>query len=162
MMRVFFDSSDHEAPAQAALSTCDAAMVRLRGLEVQLQTQFSLEKRLKLEFRAAIVVGSIRPVWHEIGTLRYAGWAESGADNTFVESSRLMDLDHQLPTRSSVVESRLVLTESLAATLCLQRPELAARFTARNLVLKGKHSRDYCVAFYLPLASRVRELKRVA
>ncbi|MBI3558731.1 MAG: hypothetical protein HY074_20885 [Deltaproteobacteria bacterium] len=161
-IRVFFDSAVVANPSQTAINACDAVFKRLQSLQGQLQMQFLLRHEIQLEFRAAIAVGSIRPVWHEIGTVRYAGWVEAGTDNSFAESMRLMDLDHYLPTRSTTLQSRLVLLEAHAAQLCEQRPELAARFTARNLVLRGKYGQDYCVAFYLPSAGAARELKRVA
>lgn len=150
LVRAFFDSDQHEQPPLVALRTTDKILGKLRSIATQFIEAHSLANDFHLEFRAAIASGAIKPIWTEVDTIRYPGWTEAGSSNVFVDTTRMMDLEHRLPTKSTVIETRVLLREELAGALCRLEPSLALRFTARNLDLRGKHGREYRVAFYLP------------
>lgn len=132
------------ADASAALGAVDEISIQLADYARQLRDRgLALEDGPSLQFRASLVQGAVKPIWHEIGGARYPGWIETGSENAFVECSRILELERDLPgSRASL----LVMPESFAAEL--ERLEVIAsdRWLRRNSLLQGKHGQWYRVA----------------
>jgi hypothetical protein len=102
------------------------------------------EEAPSLRFRGGMAVGDIRPVWQEIAGARQAAWVEAGANNPFVESARLMELERKVEDNKS--RSLVVLSEELAGKL----DSKTVRWFRQGLELSGKHGVRYRLAVYAP------------
>jgi hypothetical protein len=139
----FFDGAAFPTPVLAALGATEGIMRNLRLLEERFRP---LE--VQLDFRAAITVGAIRPVWQEMGKLRQPSWIEAGSTNALVECARLMELERQVnaPGRRTLV----ILPQSQLAPVLGTSPELREKVLFEQQTRASKHSTIYTFAVYAP------------
>lgn len=93
----------------------------------------------RIEFRAAVAKGAVRPLWRLIGSTRVPAWVEAGNKNVFVDTARLLELEraNAKPTAKGG-GSMLIIDETLEAEL-KEIPDLEIKsFTGQ-----GKHGRIY-------------------
>ncbi len=117
------------------------------------ETLLSLTRRLSdsfpeladldsFQFRGALVEGAIRPAWREIGKQKVPAWVEAGATNSFVDVSRILDFERQLPSQNS----QIVLPEELAVKVREALPDLTAQWRGEGLKLTSKSGHAYVVS----------------
>lgn len=93
----------------------------------------------RIEFRAAVSRGAVRPLWRMIGSTRVPSWVEAGNKNVFVDTARLLELERgRIKPTAKNSGSMLIVDETLEAEL-KEIPGLELQsFTG-----EGKHGRIY-------------------
>ncbi|HTL13245.1 MAG TPA: hypothetical protein VL588_12195, partial [Bdellovibrionota bacterium] len=143
-IRVFFDRAICRDPAATALAAVDLMASNLAELEHRFHDQGVLpDDGYKLEFRAGVALGDIKPVWHEMEGLRLAAWAEAGSTNAFVESARMLELGRSVPGAENGSVAVFVSTEAPTS-------RFPGEWLCKEHLIQGKHGREYRVSAYVP------------
>lgn len=132
---ILFDEPTLERNQFIWLETLEAAHEELQIIAQTLaDSQVELAGLKTIEFRAAVTVGSVRPMWRTVGVTRLPNWIEAGSKNVFVESARLLDLERTLELTGQ--GSTVILEEGCA----LEIPE---QYDAVHVEGTGKHGKSY-------------------
>jgi len=134
---VFFEHERRAAAPRAYRTVQDVANALGRFVDQLQDRGVKLGTTDEIHFRATLVEGVVRPVWHEYPGGRYPGWSASGTSNVFLEAARLMEIEQQIdPDRR---KSLLIVSESLAE-------KLPGKWDVRNQQHEAKHGEIYTVA----------------
>lgn len=157
-LMVFFDYQGKRDPIVRALYAVEKVVRRLDTLTEQfIQREFLPKEGPRLQFRAAMVMGDVKPIWHQVGASRFPGWVAVGSTNAFLEAMRLLELENGLdPERAS---SNVMMPEPLAETLEKRVPPEKLHWLRREAQMEGKHGQLYHVA---AMTVGVRPRKRAA
>jgi len=145
-LKAFFDKTDCKNPIQSALLTTDMMKTRIDEFRQQLQYQEIIpSENFPIEFRAGIALGEIKPTWQQVDTMKVAGWTDTGEQGPFVESSRLMEVERQLPEGTNI--SIVVLSEESTRLLPVET-NLKGSWEVKSRRLVGKHNRIFLISAY--------------
>ena len=93
----------------------------------------------RIEFRAAVARGAVRPLWRMIGTTRVPAWVEAGNKNVFVDTARLLELERSsVKPAAKVAGSMLIVDETLETEL-----KGIPGLELKSFTGEGKHGRAY-------------------
>ncbi len=121
-IQVFFEGAN---PLETTIPVLHASILRLQELSDQLN---SVAPTPPIHFRAAISIGSIRPVWTEIGGEKKAEWRDANDHLVFLEQARLLESEKALGLKNSTVvtlESNLSRITQKLGSPSVQREVLA-------------------------------------
>lgn len=134
---VFFEREGRLTPQRAYRAVKQIAAALDRFVEQLKDRGVNLGGAEDLRFRATLVEGKIRPIWHEFQGVRYPSWEASGTTNVFLEAARMLEIEQQLdPERA---ESLLIVPDALA-------DKLPGRWHLRRSRRQAKHGEVYNVA----------------
>ncbi|MEW6055009.1 MAG: hypothetical protein AB1540_00205 [Bdellovibrionota bacterium] len=149
-IKLFFDSANCADPVEAALEATDLMMKRLGVLHGQFVAQNWISVQCeRIEFRAAISSGAIKPVWQEVGGTRLGAWAEVDESRPFIENARLIEIERALNHDESIVLIPEELAKQVAGS---SKPKFRDRFLFRAQNHAAKHGQIYCVSAFVPRA----------
>jgi hypothetical protein len=99
-----------------------------------------------LFFRAAILAGSVKPIWRQAGSDLMAVWIEEGDKNVFVDGSRLLAIEKDLVKEQNT--SAIVFLSAFADTIKAATPEYDRYWDVEKVDCLGKHGRNYNVSIF--------------
>jgi hypothetical protein len=156
---VFFDADKSPRPSETALRVFVEVARASELLAAEFRRQGLFPPQVEgFHFRAALSEGAIRPIWEDVAGRREAYWEEAGDTMTFVEASRLMDIERKI-TETSKTISMLVMDER-SATSVQEQPGI--RFVARERTFPDKHGTAHRVAACVVEGSEASREKGVA
>lgn len=132
-IQVFFEQGD---TTKAAIAAIEQASTRMNALTEQFRTLAPLPE---IQFRAAISIGSIRPVWAEVGGEKKAEWRDATEHLLFLEQARLLEAEKSLANLSD--GSSIV---CLAPNRPVLEPALGAPQAANSVVIKHDQKWEVC------------------
>lgn len=149
----FFDSANRAFPVLHASRAVQEISSTLPFLREKIQSAQDLGGQdIHLGFRAGLALGSIRPVWQNMGDTRHASWTEAGNTMPLVESARLMEIERKL---GSSAEDCLVVMPEATARSADSSSKWANQYQwkLRDYSVLGKHEVQYRISV-LDLAVR--------
>ena len=103
------------ANLMAALILRDLKEESIKFRERKIESNELKDEELNFDFRAAIVKGSLRPVFDTVDGKEYPEWEEAGDTMPFVDCGRLMALEKELVAHKN--ETQVVFEKDLAKDL---------------------------------------------
>ena len=147
-IKVLFPAAASADPTINALATAEKISIALSQIASQLKSlDESLPKDWQIQFRAGLAVGKIRPVWQEIGRDRFPNWVECDDSQPFLLSARLMELERKIEAQDDSGSS-IVMVPFEIANAAEQSGKLLRPFDSRDLMMAGKHGKQYRVSVY--------------
>ncbi len=110
-----FFKADENLNLKKVLNTINKLNGLIINYESELQNRSIFrEGEIQLKFRSALCPGEIRPVFRELEGQSIPSWAEAGSTNPFVECSRLLEADRDLPDSLKALSTLIIAEEIIA------------------------------------------------
>lgn len=135
----------------------------LQNLLHNIHRQLALEKinmPQGLFFRAAILEGSVKPIWRQAGSDLMAVWIEEGDKNVFVDGSRLLAIEKDLVKDEPT--SAIVFMSDLGHKIKASTPEFNAFWDSENIDCLGKHGRNYNVSVFKLIPEYIQRNQKIS
>ncbi len=143
----FFENTAITPSLDGAINAALLAKKELEELESQIRKSDPIHtQNWHIGFRAAISVGSIKPVWQTVLDARYASWEGVGEKNPFTEASKFLEFGRKM-TADNTTDSIVFLHEEVAQKAEDFLSKIGFTWLFRDLPIAGK------IDSYLTLAA---------
>ncbi len=140
----FFDAANIANPLSGATMSLLKMNRDIALFETQLRERSAIPELVSIRFRASVVAGAIKPIWHDQGEVKIPSWSDAAGSLCFLESARLLEIEKSLAeTKDS---NGILVASGIAEQMSSMHLELVLANTSRP----GKHGKEYHFSVFRP------------